>query len=163
MGGTTGTGGASVTDAGSKDAGGQEVSKEAGADTGSGDFAPCPATGDCKVLALGDSITWGINYGGGYRIKLFTHTTTDGTTRRLPSTATDVRLAAGDLVSLETPGGGGAGDPLARDPAQVLRDLAEGRVTAEAAERVYGVVVAGGTLDAAATARRRGGRAAGGG
>ena len=73
-GGVTGNGGTGGTDAGSKDTAGPEI----GTDTGSGSFAPCPATGDCKVLALGDSITWGINYGGGYRIKLFTHTTTDG-------------------------------------------------------------------------------------
>ncbi|HYQ26196.1 MAG TPA: SGNH/GDSL hydrolase family protein [Polyangiaceae bacterium] len=44
---------------------------------GAGSFAPCPATDPCKILPLGDSITWGINYGGGYRIKLFTHTSAD--------------------------------------------------------------------------------------
>ena len=49
-----------------------------GSDGAGGDFQPCPTNGDpCKVLPLGDSITWGINYGGGYRIKLFTHTVTD--------------------------------------------------------------------------------------
>jgi lysophospholipase L1-like esterase len=47
------------------------------AGTGSGGFDPCPATDPCKILPLGDSITWGINYGGGYRIKLFIHTSTD--------------------------------------------------------------------------------------
>ncbi len=72
-GGVTGNGGTAAPDAGGKDVGGAVV----GTDSGSTGFAPCPATGDCKVLALGDSITWGINYGGGYRIKLFTHTTTD--------------------------------------------------------------------------------------
>ena len=37
-------------------------------------FSPCPTNGDpCKVLPLGDSITLGTNYGGGYRIKLFAH------------------------------------------------------------------------------------------
>jgi lysophospholipase L1-like esterase len=69
-GGTTGAGGATVPDAGAKDVG--------GGDTGSGGFDPCPTNGDpCKILPLGDSITWGINYGGGYRIKLFIHTVTD--------------------------------------------------------------------------------------
>ncbi len=105
----------------------------------------------------------GLGGGAAGRLGAFTHTTADGTARRLPPTATDVRLAAGDLVTLETPGGGGAGDPFARDPAQVLRDLEEGRITAEAAERVYGVVVAGVAVDAGATARRRAERAAGGG
>ena len=39
------------------------------------DFDPCPATGDCKVLPLGDSITAGAGAdpgdGGGYRVQLF--------------------------------------------------------------------------------------------
>jgi len=72
-GGTTGNGGVVGLDAGGKDSAGAEV----GSDSGSTGFDPCPATGDCKILPLGDSITWGINYGGGYRIKLFTHTSTD--------------------------------------------------------------------------------------
>ncbi len=83
-GGTTTTGGAGGSDAGGKDAGGSDAGgkdaggAEAGPDTGSTGFDPCPTNGDpCKVLPLGDSITWGINYGGGYRIKLFTHTVTD--------------------------------------------------------------------------------------
>ena len=83
-GGTTGDGGAATggaggsggaaTDGGSKDLGGAG----GGVDGGSGSYAPCPTNGDaCKILPLGDSITYGINYGGGYRIKLFTHTSTD--------------------------------------------------------------------------------------
>ena len=72
-GGATGNGGVVGLDAGGKDVAGAEV----GVDSGSTGFAPCPATGDCKILPLGDSITWGINYGGGYRIKLFTHAVTD--------------------------------------------------------------------------------------
>jgi len=72
-GGATGTGGSNGGDGGIKDGGAPDLGSEAGSST----FDPCPATGACKVLALGDSITWGINYGGGYRIKLFTHTSTD--------------------------------------------------------------------------------------
>ena len=53
------------------------VNGSGGSPTDGGNFDPCPAGGDCRILPLGDSITWGINYGGGYRIKLFTHTTTD--------------------------------------------------------------------------------------
>lgn len=34
-------------------------------------FAPCPDTGLCKVLPLGDSITFGIGFDGGYRVELF--------------------------------------------------------------------------------------------
>jgi lysophospholipase L1-like esterase len=43
------------------------------AGTGSGTFDPCPASGICKILPLGDSITdgLGVTGGGGYRIELF--------------------------------------------------------------------------------------------
>jgi len=36
-----------------------------------GGFSPCPTSGDCKILPLGDSITDGFNVAGGYRINLF--------------------------------------------------------------------------------------------
>lgn len=38
---------------------------------GGGSFAPCPASGVCKILPLGDSITDGLTVAGGYRIHLF--------------------------------------------------------------------------------------------
>ena len=38
-------------------------------------------------------------------------------------------------------GGGGLGDPLLRDPAAVVADLQEERISPEAAQHVYGVVV----------------------
>ena len=42
-------------------------------------FAPCPAAGEvCKILPLGDSITWGIGYDGGYRVELFRRGLADG-------------------------------------------------------------------------------------
>ena len=58
---------------------------------------------------------------------------------------------------VSSPGGGGFGDPLDRDPARVLRDVRDGVVSVEAARRFYGVVVAPGgrRVNADATARRR--------
>jgi len=45
---------------------------------GSGSFDPCPAAADCKVLPLGDSITFGTpTNNGGYRVKLFINAKTD--------------------------------------------------------------------------------------
>ena len=44
----------------------------------------------------------------------------------------------GDALILELPGGGGYGDPKTRSPAAIERDLLEGYVTREAAERDYG-------------------------
>ena len=49
-----------------------------------------------------------------------------------------LRLVAGDRVEVMTPGGGGYGDPLARDRALVARDVARGTYTAEQAERLFG-------------------------
>jgi N-methylhydantoinase B len=67
-----------------------------------------------------------------------------------------VRLGEGARLRLETPGGGGWGDPHARDPARVARDVRLGYVSAEAARRDYAVVVtADGSVDAAATAALR--------
>jgi len=77
-GGRVGMGGAPAggTGAGGNGAGGAAMAGSGGSG-GSGGFDPCPATDPCKILPLGDSITWGINYGGGYRIKLFIHANTD--------------------------------------------------------------------------------------
>jgi N-methylhydantoinase B len=48
------------------------------------------------------------------------------------------QMAAGDRFLLQSAGGGGYGDPRARDPAALARDLAEGYVTAGGAKRDYG-------------------------
>src|SRR6267154_2486599 len=55
--------------------------------------------------------------------------------KRLPTRYADYPLREGDIFRLDTPGGGGHGDPLTRDPAQVLADVREGAVSAEMAER----------------------------
>lgn len=80
-GGSKSTGGVS-TSGGSKSTGGTTAAGSAtggsaGAGGGTGTFEPCPINGACKVLPLGDSITWGVNYDGGYRVKLFANTVTD--------------------------------------------------------------------------------------
>ena len=64
-------------------------------------------------------------------------------------------LEAGDLVSLQLPGAGGYGDPLARDLAAIERDLADGKVTIAAAETDYAVVVNRATLTIDREATRR--------
>ncbi len=50
-------------------------------------------------------------------------------------------VAAGDIVQVRTTGGGGWGDPLVREPDLVCQDVIEGRVSRQAAERDYGVVL----------------------
>jgi len=61
--------------------------------------------------------------------------------KRLPTRYADYPLRAGDIFRLDTPGGGGHGDPLARDAERVLADVREGLVSSEAAERDYGVML----------------------
>src|SRR5262249_42391199 len=61
--------------------------------------------------------------------------------KRLPTRYADYPLQAGDVFRLDTPGGGGYGDPLARDRARVLADVREGDVSVAAAAERYGVVV----------------------
>ena len=60
---------------------------------------------------------------------------------RLPTRYADYPLKAGDIFCLDTPGGGGYGDPLRRAAERVLADVREGFVSPEAAERDYGVVL----------------------
>jgi N-methylhydantoinase B len=69
-------------------------------------------------------------------------------------------LRKGDVLRIETGGGGGRGHPFDRDPELVLRDVLEGYVSQEAALREYGVVIEAGRLDLAATAHLRADRPA---
>jgi N-methylhydantoinase B len=55
-----------------------------------------------------------------------------------------VRVAPGETLVFETPGGGGFGDPKSRDRALVRADLAAGVIGAEAAETLYGLAPDGG-------------------
>jgi N-methylhydantoinase B len=50
-------------------------------------------------------------------------------------------IAPGEVFYMHWQGGGGYGDPLLRDPEAVAVDVREGKVTAGAAESVYGVVL----------------------
>ncbi|MTH33740.1 hydantoinase B/oxoprolinase family protein [Paracoccus limosus] len=68
-------------------------------------------------------------------------------------------VRAGETVTFLTPGAGGWGDPLRRDPAQVLRDVEDGFVTIAGARDDYAVAIADAEVDAAATAALRAGRA----
>jgi len=64
----------------------------------------------------------------------------------------DIALRPGDVVTVSTPGGGGYGDPLRRDPISVARDVQRGYYTeADARERFRVVLAPDGTLDQTAT------------
>jgi N-methylhydantoinase B len=74
-----------------------------------------------------------------------------GVETRLGSKTT-VELEAGDTISVRTCGGGGYGAPEERDPALVLRDVLEDKVSRERARAVYRVAIAGDRVDEEQTA-----------
>jgi N-methylhydantoinase B len=62
----------------------------------------------------------------------------DGQRQALPSKVTNLMLRKGDVVRLETSGGGGFGRPQMRARELIERDVAQGSVSAEAAAAAYG-------------------------
>jgi N-methylhydantoinase B len=61
-----------------------------------------------------------------------------------------------DAIQLQLPGGGGFGDPRARDPQRVRDDVRDGLISAAEARRDYGVVIGvDGEIDRAETERIR--------
>jgi N-methylhydantoinase B len=72
------------------------------------------------------------------------------------SKAQDIPLKPGDRVRVCTPGGGGYGDPLTRDPQAVAEDVRLGRYSTEEAQTLFAVVLtADGAADAAKTQNLR--------
>lgn len=67
-----------------------------------------------------------------------------------------VALGSGDVMRVQSPGAGGYGDPLLRDPESVRLDLLDGKISAASAEGTYAVVLdEAGSVDHAKTAARR--------
>lgn len=64
-------------------------------------------------------------------------------------------LQAGDRLVMESPSGGGFGDPRLREPSRVLRDVVNGLISPETAREVYGVVIADSVVDEKLTRERR--------
>jgi len=74
----------------------------------------------------------------------------------LVSKMTGIKLKRGQTVKLETPGGGGYGDPLTRDAQAVASDVACGFVSRKQAEDFYGVALDHDCeVDAASTEKQR--------
>jgi N-methylhydantoinase B len=94
---------------------------------------------------------WGVQ--GGQEGKPGRFTVISGETGAMRSIEKEkgFRLAAGDLVCVETGGGGGYGPPAERALSRIQHDLDAGYISAEAAMRDYGVSV---EADGAVTRRR---------
>ncbi|HEY6532000.1 MAG TPA: hydantoinase B/oxoprolinase family protein, partial [Acidimicrobiales bacterium] len=83
-------------------------------------------------------------------------TRADGTVERVSTKAAGVVLEPGDTFEVRTGSSGGLGDPLDRDAAAVVRDIAVRRITADDALAAYGVCLdVTGAVDQAATEARR--------
>ena len=119
------------------------------------------ADGGADVFLIGERGKYppfGVNGGGPAALNRFVYDTDNGeATPPMVTKITDVRIKRGQKVRLETPGGGGFGDPAAREPERVARDVRLGYVSREAARRDYQVALReDGTLDADATLKMRG-------
>ncbi|CAH1663101.1 hydantoinase B/oxoprolinase family protein [Chelatococcus asaccharovorans] len=103
------------------------------------------ALSNCVVSILGDRVDhrpFGVQ-GGQPGAANAVEFEVGGKTWRPPmrSKVEKLALANGDIVHLASPGGGGFGDPLQRDPAMVQHDLDEGLISRATAENVYGVTI----------------------
>jgi N-methylhydantoinase B len=67
------------------------------------------------------------------------------------------KVSPGEVGSIQTPGGGGYGDPLERKPLDVLEDVRDGKVSVSSASTEYGVIVdeSEQSVDEVATSKRR--------
>ena len=99
---------------------------------------------DCEALSNADRAlinTYGVNggkYGGTYNLEI---DNPDGTVRKLAGMEDRVPVAAGSTIRIRTTGGGGWGDPLAREPEMVCYDVQCSLVSEQAARDDYGVVL----------------------
>jgi len=99
----------------------------------------------------------GIVGGGDAAVNFVSYEQDDGP--RIPemtSKAVDIRLKRGQRIRIESPGGGGYGPAIERDPDMVATDVRLGFVSPENAAAQYGVILtAEGAVDAAATSATR--------
>ena len=78
--------------------------------------------------------------------------------RALPSKVPHMSVRAGERFSCVGPAGGGYGDPLERDPADVLDDVLDEIISTNSARRDYAVVITDGQIDFDGTGAARAAR-----
>ena len=98
---------------------------------------------------------WGIDGGMGGGVGRATVNPGTERERVLAPLSDGNRLVRGDILRMETGGGGGHGHPFDRPAERVLEDVLGGYVGVDAARDNYGVVIADGAIDRQATAALR--------
>jgi N-methylhydantoinase B len=100
---------------------------------------------------------WGLKGGlsGGRGRFLLNPNTTEA--KLIASKVSDVLVGEGDVISVQTAGGGGFGSPLERDPDLVAHDYLQGKVSTQEAHDRYGVALSDeGVVDHKTTSILRG-------
>ena len=98
---------------------------------------------DCTFTVLSDGrkfAPWGLAGGHSARPAHFI-LDPEGEHRELPSKTT-VEVPRGGCIRVETPGGGGFGDPHGRDREAVARDVRDGKISDKLARQVYRLATA---------------------
>lgn len=98
---------------------------------------------------------WGIDGGMGGGVGRATVNPGTERERVLAPLSDGNRLVRGDILRMETGGGGGHGHPFDRPAERVLEDVLGGYVGVDAARDNYGVVIADGAINRQATAALR--------
>lgn len=114
-----------------------------------------PATHSFRGEGLGYETGYGINGGAGGAPGTMRLDHEDGDTEAAPKFG--LRATGPVRFITQSPGGGGFGDPLKRDPARVLRDWRDGLISETAMTDQYGVIAGadGRSVDESKTAELR--------
>jgi N-methylhydantoinase B len=86
--------------------------------------------------------------------RFYLHPATDRETK-LSGSFSELSVAVGETIRVETPSGAGYGNSLQRDSDRVLADVIAGKVTVEGACRDYGVVIFDGNVNVERTIAKR--------
>ena len=110
-------------------------------------IAGCLWLAFASCISLRDPAPWGIF--GGHDGKLASTTKNPGQpdAEEWPSKFTNGRMSAGDRVQIIVPSSGGYGNPLERDPRQVVEDVLDGYTSLEQARKDYRVAIDPDTLE----------------
>lgn len=101
------------------------------------------AYGDVVVSLRGEryfTAPWGLQGGQSGAMAQAWVERRDGSIEEIPSKRV-LTLQQGERLHVDTPGGGGYGDPLERPPQAVEQDIRDRRISMQVARQVYGVVV----------------------